>query len=244
MEEPEVTLGRHTLLPFRQLQCDHRPVPLGNKALQILSTLAAARGHIVTKFELMNIVWSGRIVDENALHVHVAALRRALGGDAGLLITVRGLGYRLDNRFAGYHPGEELRRYRSIAVLAFLNMTGNPAMDYLGEGISEELINTLSGTNGLKVSSRTSSFAFQHRNVDARHICEKLGVDALVEGSVRIAGGRARVTAQLIDRDEGTHVWSKNFDHEFADLFDLQGDITEGIMRSLVNFLYLPGRDL
>lgn len=237
MEHSEVMLGRHILLPFRQLQYDHRLVPIGNKALQILSTLAAAKGQIVTKFELMDIVWSGLIVDENALHVHVAALRRALGRDARLLTTVRGLGYRLDNNIASTGRTEELPQYRSIAVLAFLNMTCNPAMDYLGEGISEELINSLSRRANLKVSSRTSSFSFKHRNVDARHICEKLGVDALVEGSVRIAGGRARVTAQLIDGDDGSHVWSKNLDHEFADLFDLQGDIAEGIMRSVEDCL-------
>lgn len=238
MEQMEVTLGRHTLLPFRQLQFDHRPVPIGNKALQILSTLAAAEGQIVTKIDLMNIVWSGLIVDENALHVHVALLRRALGPDAKLLITVRGLGYRLDKRFNDFSSPNGLQPYRSVAVLSFLNMTGNPQMDYLGDGTAEELINTLSRRQGLKVSSRTSSFAFKDRQIDARQICEKLGVDALVEGSVRIAGGLVRVTAQLIDGDDGTHVWSKNFDHEFADLFALQGDITNGIMRALEKFLH------
>jgi TolB-like protein len=237
MEQFEVTLGHHILLPFRQLQCDHRPVPIGNKALQILSTLAAAKGQIVTKYDLMSIVWSGFIVDENALHVHVASARKALGADARLLITVRGLGYRLDSRFTDYKSVADLRQYSSIAVLAFLNMTGNPAMDYLGDGISEELINSLSTTPRIKVSSRTSSFAFKHSNVDARHICDKLGVDALVEGSVRLAGERVRITAQLIDGDDGAHKWSKNFDHEFADLFVLQGDITDGIMQSLERFL-------
>ncbi len=237
MEHFEVTLGQHILLPFRQLRYDHRPVPIGNKALQILSTLAAANGQIVTKFELMNIVWSGLIVDENALHVHVASARKALGFDSRLLVTVRGIGYRLDSRAAHYSAVEHLHQYRSIAVLAFLNMTGNPAMDYLGDGISEELINSLSRTPGVKVSSRTSSFAFKHSNVDARLICDKLGVDALVEGSVRIAGANARITAQLIDAEDGTHKWSQNFDHEFADLFVLQGDISEGIMQSLEHFL-------
>lgn len=237
MEKLEVMLGRHTLLPFRQLQFDRRPVRLGNKALQILSTLAAAKGQIVTKCELMNIVWSGLIVDENALHVHVASLRKALGDDARLLVTVRGLGYRLDDHYTGDQSATSQRRYSSLAVLAFMNMTGNAQMDYLGEGMAEELINTLSATAGLKVSSRTSSFAYKDRNVDARYICGELGVDALVEGSVRIAGGLARVTAQLIDADDGAHVWSKNFDHEFANLFALQGDITNGIMRSLDGFL-------
>lgn len=238
MEQLEVTLGRHTLLPFRQLQLDHRPVPIGNKALQILSTLAAAEGQIVTKFDLMNIVWSGLIVDENALHVHVALLRRALGFDAKLLITVRGLGYRLERRFNDLSSLNGLKQYRSIAVLSFLNMTGNPQMDYLADGTAEELTNALSRRPGIKVSSRTSSFAFKDRHVDARQICEKLGVDALVEGSFRIAGGRARVTAQLIDGNDGTHVWSKNFDHEFADLFALQGDIASRIVRSLEKFLH------
>ena len=237
MEQAEVAIGHHTLLPFRHLQLDHRPVPIGNKALQILSTLAAAEGQIVTKFELMNIIWSGLIVDENALHVQMAHLRRALGQDAKLLITVRGLGYRLDKQFNDTTSPNGLTQYRSVAVLCFLNMTGNPQMDYLGDGTAEELINTLSRRSGLKVPSRTSSFAFKDRQVDARQICEKLGVDALVEGSVRIAGELVRVTAQLIDGRDGTHVWSKTFDHEFADLFALQGDITNGIMRSLEKFL-------
>lgn len=237
MKQIEVRLGRHILLPFRQLQLDHCPVPIGNKALQILSALAAAKGQIVTKFDLMNIVWSGLIVDENALHVHVAMLRRALGPDAKLIITVRGLGYRLDWRFKDFISPNAVKQYRSVAVLSFLNMTGDQQMDYLGDGTAEELINTLSRRQGLKVSSRTSSFAFKGRQADARHICEKLGVDALIEGSVRIAGGLVRVTAQLIDGDDGTHVWSKNFDHDFADLFALQGDITNGIMRSVEKFL-------
>lgn len=237
MENLEVTIGRHSLLPFRQLKFDRWPIPLGNKSLQILSTLAAAKGQVVTKCELMNIVWAGLIVEENALHVHITSLRKALGDDARLIVTVRGLGYRLDDRNAGDWSATSPRRYSSIAVLAFINMTGNPLMDYLGEGMAEELINTLSTTAGLKVSSRTSSFAYQRRNVDARYICKELGVEALVEGSVRMAGGLARVTAQLIDADDGTHVWSKNFDHEFADLFALQGDITDGIMQSLNTFI-------
>lgn len=237
MEMLEVTIGRYTLLPFRQLQLDNRPVPIGKKALQILSTLAAAKGQIVTKCELMNIVWSGLIIEENALHVHVTSLRKALGDDADLLVTVRGIGYRLDDCNTAGRSAAAARQYNSLAVLAFINMTGNPQMDFLSEGMAEELINTLSTTARLKVASRTSSFAYQHRNVDARDICKELGVDALVEGSVRMAGGLARITAQLIDAGDGTHVWSKNFDHEFADLFALQGDISNGIMESMGSFL-------
>jgi TolB-like protein len=237
MEQSEIPLGRHSLLPFRQLNFDGCPVRLGNKALQILSTLAAANGRIVTMGELMNTVWSGLIVEDNAVQVHVAALRKALGSDARLLVTVRGIGYRLEDGRNNSISLANFKKIRSIAVLAFVNMTGNREMDYLGEGMAEELINSLSRTPGLTVSSRTSSFAYKNRNVDARDICEQLGVDAMVEGSVRIAGEFARVTAQLISSENGAHIWSKNFDHEFSDLFELQGDITAMIVQSLQRFI-------
>lgn len=237
MEQPEVPLGRHSLLPFRQLSVDGHPVRLGNKALQILSTLAAAKGQLVTMGDLMNTVWSGLTVEDNAVQVHVAALRKALGTDANLLVTVRGLGYRLEAGCLNNHPLNGLKQLNSIAVLAFENMTGNPQMDYLGDGMAEELINALSRTGGLTVSSRTSSFAYKYRTVDARDICEQLGVDAMVEGSVRIAGQLTRVTAQLISAEDGVHIWSKNFDHEFSDLFELQSDITDSIVRSLQRFI-------
>jgi TolB-like protein len=237
MEQPEVPLGRHSLLPFRQLNVDGHPVRLGNKALQILSTLAAAKGQLVTMGDLMNTVWSGLFVEDNAVQVHVAALRKALGADANLLVTVRGLGYRLEACAIHSPPSNSINQLKSIAVLAFVNMTGNPQMDHLGDGLAEELINALSRTDGLTVSSRTSSFAYKYRTVDARDICEQLGVDAMVEGSVRIAGKRARVTAQLISAEDGVHIWSKNFDHEFSDLFELQSDITDSIVQSLQRFI-------
>lgn len=237
MEQPEVPLGRHSLLPFRQLSVDGRPVRLGNKALQILSTLAAAKGQLVTMGDLMNTVWSGLTVEDNAVQVHVAALRKALGDDANLLVTVRGLGYRLDAGRPNNPALNRLKQVNSIAVLAFENMTGNPQMDYLGDGMAEELINALSRTGELTVSSRTSSFAYKYRTVDARDICEQLGVDAMVEGSVRIADQLTRVTAQLISAKDGVHIWSQNFDHEFSDLFKLQSDITDSIVRSLHKFI-------
>ncbi len=237
MEQPEVTLGRHSLLLFRQLNFDGRPVRLGNKALQILSTLAAAKGQLVTMGDLMNTVWSGLIVDDNAVQVHVAALRKALGSDAKLLVTVRGLGYRLEAGCINSSSLSKLKKLHSIAVMAFLNLTGNPQMDYLGDGMAEELINSLSRIDGLTVTSRTSSFAYKYRAIDARDICEQLGVDAMVEGSVRVAGTLARVTAQLISAEDGVHLWSKNFDHEFNDLFELQSDITDSIVRSLQRFV-------
>jgi TolB-like protein len=239
MEKFDVRLGRFTLQPFRQLELDGCAVPLGNKALEILSTLAAAKGALVTKCELMNVVWSGLSVDENALQVHVVALRKALGDDAKLLVTVRGLGYRLDTGHVNDNHIVGSKTFNSLAVLAFVNMTGNPQLDYVGEGMAEELINALSRIDGLKVSSRTSSFSFKNRNIDARQISEELGVAALIEGSVRIAGGQVRVTAQLIDAEDGIHIWSKNFDHDVADLLTLQADITNAVVQSLKRYIQI-----
>lgn len=244
MQNLNIKVGRFTLQPFRQLRLNGRPVPLGNKALEILSTLAAAKGEIVTKCELMNVVWSGLSIDENALQVHVVALRKALGDDARLLVTVRGLGYRLEIGYTNDNHKTGFKQFGSLAVLAFVNMTGDPQLDYLGEGMAEELINALSRMPGLKVSSRTSSFAFKNRNIDVRQISDQLNVVAIIEGSVRIAGGRARVTAQLIDAEDGNHIWSKNLDHEFADLLMLQGDITDAIVESLKKYIQPEPHDM
>ena len=237
MQNMNIKVGRFALQPFRQLRLDGRPVALGNKALEILSTLATANGEIVTKSELINLVWAGLSIEENALQVHVVALRKALGDDAKLLVTVRGLGYRLEVGYINDNHQTGFKQFGSLAVLAFVNMTGDPQLDYLGEGMAEELINALSRIPGLKVSSRTSSFAFKNRNIDVRQISDQLNVAAIIEGSVRIAGGRARVTAQLIDAEDGNHIWSKNLDHEFADLLILQGDITDAIMHSLQRYI-------
>ncbi|MEP7350865.1 MAG: winged helix-turn-helix domain-containing protein [Sphingorhabdus sp.] len=237
MEKSEVRVGRFTLQPYRQLRLDGFPVPIGRKALDILSTLAAAKGALVTKSELMDVVWPGLTVEENAIQVHVVALRKALGDDAERLITVRGLGYRLGLGGTDDVPATGLQARNSVAILSFVNMTGNPQLEYLGEGMAEELINTLSRTAGLKVPSRTSSFAFKGRTIDARQISSELGVATLLEGSVRIAGDRVRVTAQLIDAADGIHIWSQNFDHEFSDLLALQCDITSAIVQSLERYL-------
>ncbi len=239
MDEPEVdvVVGRFSLKPYRQLQLNGCPVPIGRKALDILSALAAEKGALVTKSELMDVVWPGMIVEENAIQVHVSALRKVLGDDGDLLCTVRGLGYRLDLDSTDDLQASGNKVRNSVAVLAFVNMTGDPQLDYLGQGMAEELINTLSRTAGLKVSSRTSSFAFAGRHIDARQISRELGVATLIEGSVRIAGDRVRVTAQLIDAEDGIHIWSKSFDHELSDLLAMQCDITAAIAKSLERYL-------
>ena len=99
--------------------------------------------------------------------------------------------------------------------------------------MAEELINTLAGVPGLKVPARTSSFAYKDRNMDVREIARDLGVGAVLEGSVRSAGERIRVTAQLVDGNTGYHLWSQSYDRKFTDLFKLQEELSTAIVQAL-----------
>lgn len=114
---------------------------------------------------------------------------------------------------------------KSIAVLPFLNI-GNKENEYFSDGITEEVINALTKIDGLKVTARTSSFFYKNKPLDARKIGNELGVETLLEGSVRIIKERVRITAQLIRTDNGFHIWSKNFDRNLSDIFELQDEIS------------------
>ncbi|MBT3532667.1 MAG: tetratricopeptide repeat protein [Rhodospirillaceae bacterium] len=117
----------------------------------------------------------------------------------------------------------------SIAVLPFDNMSGDPEQEYFSDGISEDIITALSKANWLMVIARNSSFTYKGRAVDISQVGKELGVRYVLEGSVRKAGNRIRVTAQLIDTEDNDHLWAERYDRELADIFDLQDEITETI---------------
>lgn len=116
--------------------------------------------------------------------------------------------------------------HQSIAVLPFVNISSDTDNEYFSDGITEEIINALTIIKGLKVTARTSSFAFKGKNMDVRTIGNQLGVRTVLEGSVRKAENRVRITAQLISTEDGTHLWSKNFDRELKDIFALQEEVS------------------
>ncbi len=121
---------------------------------------------------------------------------------------------------------------RSIAVLPFENLSSDPSKDYFSDGVSEEILNMLAKVDGLSVAARTSSFAFRDKRDDIRTIGSELGVDTVLEGSVRWAddGERVRITAQLIDASSGYHLWSDNFDRDLQDIFEVQSEIAKAIV--------------
>ena len=121
----------------------------------------------------------------------------------------------------------------SIAVLAFQNMSGDPEQEYFADGIAEDVLTDLSKIGGLLVIARNSSFAYKGKPADIRAIARELGVRSVLEGSVRRAGNRLRITAQLIDAETGGHLWAERFDREISDIFAVQDEVTQRIVDAL-----------
>jgi adenylate cyclase len=156
-------------------------------------------------------------------------IRAAYG--IAVLLAMAGLGYLLYERGLGRaHAGEP---HSSIAVLPFTNLSGDPGKDYFSDGMSEELLNLLARIPGLQVAARTSAFAYKGKNVDVREVGQQLGVETVLEGSVRQAGDKVRITAQLVDTETGFHLWSETYDRELKDIFVVQDEIAQAIVERL-----------
>jgi TolB-like protein/Tfp pilus assembly protein PilF len=125
------------------------------------------------------------------------------------------------------------RAQPSVAVLPFANLSADPEQEYFCDGMAEEIINSLTHLDGMRVVARTSSFAFKGKNEDAREMGRQLGVATLLEGSVRRAGNRLRVTTQLVNVSDGCHLWSERFDREMEDVFAIQDEISLAVTNAL-----------
>jgi TolB-like protein len=210
------------------------PVMIGSRALEILGVLLARPGDLVTRDELINKVWPGTIVEYSNIAVQIASLRRALdhGRISGSLIqTVPGRGYRFTGAVSRAPPAAtpSLPDKPSIAVLPFANMSGDPEQEYFADGIVEEIITALSRIRWLFVIARNSTFAYKGQPIDVDQVGRELGVRYVLEGSVRRAGGRVRITAQLIDAPGRTHLWADRFEGSLEDVFDLQDKVASTV---------------
>ncbi len=121
----------------------------------------------------------------------------------------------------------------SIAILPFTNMSGDPEQEYFSDGITEDIITDLSKIAGLTVIARNSSFTYKGRSVDIREVGKELGVRSVLEGSIRRASNRVRITAQLIDANNGAHLWADRYDRDLTDIFEVQDDVTRRIVDAL-----------
>ena len=216
----------------RQLLGPKGPMVLSARSFDILAMLLERPDEVIGKTELFDAVWPGLVVEENTLQVHISALRKLL--PAEMIVTVHGRGY----KYAGPKPlvatTEAPAPPRpSIAVLPFDNMSGDPEQDYFSDGITEDIIAELSKFREFLVIARNSSFHFRGKANDVAEVAEKLGVQYVVEGSVRKIGNRVRVTVQLIDASSTAHIWGEHYDRELDDIFAIQDEITQMIAARL-----------
>ncbi len=171
----------------------------------------------------------GRIVDKLLAKSPDERYQTARGLNADL----RRLKRELDSGGVTVAPGTETNEESSIAVLPFVDMSRDKEEEYFCDGLAEELINALTKLENLRVVSRTSAFSFKDKGLDVREIGRKLDVKTVLEGSLRKAGNRLRITAQLINVADGYHLWSERYDREMEDVFDIQDDITLKIVDAL-----------
>ncbi len=192
----------------------------------------------------MDQVWPGLNVGENTIQVHVSALRKALGEDIGgqrFIVTVPGRGYRFvagtAERANSAKPETglvlALPDKPSIAVMPFQNMSGDREQEYFADGIAEDIITALSRMQWLFVIARNSTFTYKGRSVDIRQVGRDLGVRYVLEGSVRKAGSRVRITGQLIDASTGVHLWADSFDGDLTTVFELQDRVTVHVVSAI-----------
>jgi adenylate cyclase len=243
----QISFGRYRFEPATaRLWAEQREIKLTRKAAAVLGVLIERAGQPVTKQDLFASVWSKTVVSDDALTTCIQELRKALGDDAKqprFIETRHRYGYCFVAELAQSAPAAEPQvagaasvpssGLPAIAVLPFMDMSPSRDQDYFCEGLAEELIDALTHVDGLRVAARTSSFQFRHGGVDLREVGRVLGVDSVVEGSVRRAGDQLRITVQLIDIATGYHKWSQRFERTFGDVFAIQDEIAAKVAMTL-----------
>ena len=216
------------------LSVEGRPTALSSRGAVILQALVEARGDTVTKMALIERAWPGTIVEEGNLAVQIATLRKCLGtlspDGRDWIATVPRIGYRLLQPASEPTPQHPISGKATIAVLPFDNLSAGPGQDYFADGIVEELTTALSRFRTFAVVARASSCVFRNAKTDIRNIAGSLGVNYVLDGSVRRSGTRVRIATQLVDAATGIDLWADRFDCDLADIFDVEDRITATVI--------------
>lgn len=240
-------------LDRRELLRASQVVATAPQVFDLLVYLAQNREHVVSRDDLINAIWTGRIVSESTLASHINAVRKAVGDNGQqqrVIRTVARKGFRFVADVKSLDcvglPGTEsapsvqasasepaLPAKPSIAVLPFVNLSGDEEQDYLADGVVGDIIAALSQYRWLFVVARNSSFTYKTRTVDVKQVGRELGVRYVLEGSWRKANNRVRITAQLIDATTGAHHWAGRFEGVLGDIFELQDQITESVVGAI-----------
>jgi TolB-like protein/Flp pilus assembly protein TadD len=232
----------------RELHRGADVVGVAPQVFDLLDYLIRNRERVVTKDDLINAVWNGRIVSDAALTTRLNVARTAIG-DSGeeqrLIKTLPRKGFRFiglvlearrpaaDDPIAQPRPALALPDKPSIAVLPFTNLSSDPEQEYFADGMVDDIITGLSRSKSLFVIARNSSFAYKAKAVDIKQVGGDLGVRYVLEGSVRKAGNRVRITGQLVDATTGNHIWADRYDGTLEDIFDLQDRVTMSVISAI-----------
>jgi TolB-like protein len=236
----------------RELHRGANVVSVTPQVFDLLDYLIRNREHVVSKDDLINAIWNGRVVSDAALTTRLNVARSAIG-DCGeeqrLIKTLPRKGFRFVGtvREAQRPGGPEVAEHTeespkpalalpdepSIAVLPFENMSGDVKQEYFADGMVDEITTALSRFHTLFVIARHSSFTYKGKAVDIKQVGRELGVRYVLEGSVRKAAGQVRIIGQLIDAASGRHLWADRFEGELSDVFTLQDRMTESVVSAI-----------
>jgi TolB-like protein len=236
----------------RELRRGRELVSVAPQVFDLLDFLIRNRERVVSKDDLINAIWNGRSVSDAALTTRLNVARSVIG-DSGeeqrLIKTLPRKGFRfvgpvqearepagvaaVDGPQEPPKVGLELPDRPSIAVLPFANLSTEPEQDYFADGMVEDIITGLSRSKSLFVIARQSSFTFKGKAVDIKQVGRELGVRYVLEGSIRKAANRIRITGQLIDATSGVHLWADRFDSLLEDIFDLQDRVTSRVIGAI-----------
>ena len=232
---------------LRELHRGAEVVSVAPQVFDLLEYLIRNRERLVSKDDLIDAVWNGRIVSDAALTTRLNAARTAIG-DTGekqrLIKTLPRKGFRFVGTVREAHRpaiepvgsaaqnGDTAPRL-SIVVLPFVNLSADPEQNYFADGVTDSLTTDLSRISGLFVISRNSAFSYKGKSTDARQVGRELNVRYVLEGSVQRGGNRLRVNVQLIDAETSNHLWAERFDKPVADLLDTQDEIVSRLANTL-----------
>jgi len=236
----------------RELHRGADVVSVAPQVFDLLDYLIRNRERVVSKDDLINAIWNGRIVSDAALTTRLNVARNAIG-DSGeeqrLIKTLPRKGFRFvgsvqeaqgpagaataDNPIEPPKPALTLPDKPSIAILPFTNLSSDPEQEYFADGVVEDIITGLSRSKTLFVIARNSSFTYKGKAVDIKQVGRELGVRYVLEGSVRKSGHRVRITGQLVDAATGNHIWADRYDSTLEDIFDLQDRVTTSVIGAI-----------
>jgi TolB-like protein/Tfp pilus assembly protein PilF len=245
--DSKITPGKASFGPYEaniksgELRKHGLRIRLQEKPFQLLALLVTEPGAVITREAIKGALWPpGTHVDfEHSLNTTVNKLRQALHDRAAqprYIETIARRGYRFIAPVELTAPGPASRQKIMLAVLPFSNLSGDREQEYFSDGLTEELLTQLARLHPqrLGIIARTSIMRYKNTEKDVRNIGSELGVEYILEGSVRRAGDKIRITTQLIAVKDQTHLWAESYDRELADVFTIQSEVAENVARSLV----------